>query len=103
MILIIQVPNLAGKIARVIERLFNWRCIGPAPCSVGCFETNSWLFPIDMQLTARRSLDAAFIGFALAAVVVVGDLVEFFHLKRENTISAKRLAHIMGLLCYIVV
>jgi hypothetical protein len=99
MILIIQVPNLAGKIARVIERLFNWRCIGPAPCS----ETNSWLFLIDMQLTARRSLDAAFIGFALAAVVVVGDLVEFFHLKRENTISAKRLAHIMGLLCYIVV
>ena len=56
-----------------------------------------------MQLTARRSLDAAFIGFALAAVVVVGDLVKFFHLKREHTISDKRLAHIMGLLCYIVV
>jgi len=51
--------------------------------------------------TARRSLDAAFIGFALAGVV--GDLVEFFNLKREHTISirsfnAKRLAHFMVIL-----
>jgi hypothetical protein len=48
-----------------------------------------------MQLATRRSFGAAFIGFALAGLV--GDLLEFFNLKREHTISAKRVAHCMGL------